>query len=153
MIHYHLGHHFYRDNDHSVINWYYADAVYAPLYYGFGRPGEYADRQVMAREYDAQVMAVAPDTVLVHMTAKPEIIRRRMRENPQPLGILQAKDVETVLERFEQQYDESLIRRRFTLDTTDASVAETFQAFLSQIEAHLSQRDQLRILTHQALGR
>ena len=33
-------------------NWYYGDAVYGPLYYGFGGAGEVGDRQVMARSYD-----------------------------------------------------------------------------------------------------
>ena len=81
----------------------------------------------------------------------PEVIRRRMQDNPHPLGILEAKDVEVVLARFEEQFNQSLIGRRVTLDTTNASAVETFASFLSQIERHLSQADQLRILTHQAL--
>ena len=36
--------------DLFMIDWYYSDAVYAPLYYGYGGVGEYADRRRMARK-------------------------------------------------------------------------------------------------------
>ena len=32
MTHYHLGKGFYSENDHCVVDWYYADAVYADLW-------------------------------------------------------------------------------------------------------------------------
>lgn len=94
MIHYHMF--FFLDNHHLLVNWYYADAVYAPLYYGYGGTDEYADRQVMARHYDAEVMEMAPDTVLVLLKASPEVIRQRKAKNPHPREILKDTDVETV---------------------------------------------------------
>ena len=36
VIHYHTHPGFYAGPDHCVVNWYYGDAVYGPLYYGFG---------------------------------------------------------------------------------------------------------------------
>lgn len=50
MIWHHLHPTFYRDeDDYPMINWYYADAVYAPLYYGYGEAGTFADRRRRAR--------------------------------------------------------------------------------------------------------
>ncbi len=151
MIQYHFG--FYGDDHHLVVNWYYADAVYAPLYYGYGGPGQYADRRQEARHWDAEVMAKAPDTVLVLVKASADVIRRRMRQNPHPRCMLKEADVEWVLNRFQEEYTNSLIRRRFTLDTTSASVEETLQEFLRLMEAHLTPADRLRILSHQAIMR
>lgn len=148
MITYHFDPGFYRDNHHLLIDWYYADAVYAPLYYGFGGPGQYADRQRTARAWDQHVMEIAPDTVLILMKASPDVIRKRHRENPHPRCIIKDEDVERILDGFQDTYNKTLIRRRFMLDTTTSSIADTFQEFRQKIEGHLTPADQLRILTH-----
>jgi thymidylate kinase len=147
MIWRHLHPNAYAEDDYLVINWYYADAVYAPLYYGYGDPGTFADRRQRARAWDAEVMKLAPDTVLVLVEASADVIRQRMRQNPRARSILQEKDVEFVLDRFREEYDNSLIYRRFTLATTDASPENSVQAFLRQMWPHLSQADRLRMLS------
>lgn len=152
MIHYHLGHHFYLDNDHLVVNWYYADAVYASLYFGYGGAGEYADRRSLARGHDADVMAAAPDTVLLHLTASAEAIQERMRAEPRPASPVQAADIETIRARFAEEFAASKIRRRMSLDTTGTTPEETLRAFLGQMESHLTPADRLRILSHRALA-
>lgn len=150
---YHLNPVFFHDNHHLLVDFYYAEAVYAPLYYGYGGPGEYADRWNMARHWDQELNQVAPDTVLVLLRARPEVIRRRMAAEPRPLRPLRAADVETVLERFERQFAETLIRRRFTLDTSETSPAETLAEFVRQVEPHLTLNDRLLLLSHRAYPR
>lgn len=152
MIDYHSGG-FARNADHWLIDWYYGDAVYAPLYYGYGGPGQYGDRRAMARSYDAKVKQTAPDTVLVLMKASAEVIRRRMRKDPRPRNPFKEEHVERVLERFEEEFGNSLIQRRFNLDTTDTAAAEVLEEFLAKMEPHLTNTDRLRILSHQALHR
>ena len=125
------------EDDYLLINGYYADAVYAPLYYGYGEPGSFADRRQRARVWDAQLMGMAPDTVLVLVTASAAAIRQRMQQNPRPRCILQPQDAERVLDGFQEEYDLSLINRRFTLDTTCSSEQETFWAFLRKMWPHL----------------
>ena len=144
----HLHPDMYREDDCLMVNAYYADAVYAPLYYGYGEPGSFSDRRRRARAWDAEVTKLAPDTVLVLVKASADVIRRRMEESPRPRSILKEQDAELVLRRFQEEYDDSLIGRRFTLDTSDASVDETFQEFLTQMRPHLSQVDHLRIVSH-----
>jgi hypothetical protein len=150
MIDYHFQ--FYLDNHHILTNWYYGDAVYAPLYYGYGGHDEYADRRAMARSYDAKVMNLAPDTVLVLVKASPVVIRQRMSEQRHPRCILKDRDVELVLERFEEEYKRSGIRRRFVLDTTESTPVTTLQQFLRQMEPHFSTQDRLAMLTHVRLA-
>ena len=152
MIHYHLGHHFYADNDHICVNWYYGDAVYAPMYFNYGGPGKYADRRVMARGHDNHVNDMAPDTVLVHLTASPERIRERMDAEPRPISPFRDEDIEHVLDRFAEEARQSLIRRRITLDTTNSTPEETIAEFRQKMEPHLTDRDRLRLLAHKAIN-
>jgi hypothetical protein len=154
MTHYHLAHGFYADADHLVINWYYGDAVYGPLYFGFGGPGEYSDRQQMARMIDNEVVGIAPDTVLIHLTATPEVIRARMAAgDPRPLSPFRAEDAEQVVAGFEREYENSGIRRRFAIDTSNQTPEETFEAFLEGMRGRWSEADQLRMLSNDVLLR
>jgi len=148
MITYHFNEAFYGDDHHLLVNWYYADAVYAPLYYGFGGKDEYADRQAMARDHDHIVTRLGPDTVLIHMKASAEVVRQRRAAGPHPRDILKDQDVETILKRFQEESDRSEIRRKFELDTTTATPDETFQQFLKLMEPHLSVADMLHMVKH-----
>ena len=93
--------------------------------------------------WDLQVVELMPDMVLVLMKASPEVILKRMRSNPHEKSLLQEKDVEFVLARFQEEFDNSLIDRRFTLDTTSATVEETLEEFRQQIEPYLTPKDRL----------
>ena len=70
-----------------------------------------------------------------------------MRETPHDAPVLQGSDIERVLDRFDEEYQDSLIERRFTLDTSKASVAETFQEFREHMGPYLSSSDRLRMLS------
>jgi hypothetical protein len=151
MGHYHLGHHFYIDNDHLVVNWYYGEAVYAPLYFGYGGVGEYADRRSQARHHDSEVMHIALDTVLVYLTATPEVIRARAKAEPRPRSRVKDEDIELINERFAEEFSLSLLRRRIAIDTSESTPEETMKTFLKKVEPHLTQSDRLRLLAHAAL--
>jgi len=145
LTYYHFQHVISTDNHHLLTNWYYGDAVYAPIYYGYGAPGGYADRLAMARVLDAEVMRVMPDMVLVQMTAGADTIRRRMSEGRHAHCFLKEDDVDLVRGRFDEEYQSSLIRRKFTLDTSDHTAEETLSAFMQQIKSHLNTRDLLAL--------
>ena len=149
MIQYHLKPTFYIAPDHLLVGFHIEEAVYAPLYYGYGRKGETSYRTALARDVEQEIMAVAPDTVLVLLKARADVIAKRMRENPHPRPMVQEADIQHVLERFEEEFEESLIRRTFELDTTSATVEETLAEFVAKIEPHLSDADRLRTLVHQ----
>lgn len=151
MLDYHFHPAFYSDADHLLAGFHIEEAVYAPLYYGYGGPGENAERTSLARTMEERIGELAPDTVLVLLKASAEVIAQRMKSNPHPGQVVQEKDIEFVLQRFEEQYQKSLLRRKFTLDTTSAAVEETLAEFEAAIEPLLTDSDRLRILAHQAL--
>ena len=132
QFHYHLMPQLYRDSDHIMIGFHIEEAVYAPLYYGYGREGEYGDRESFARHIETDIIEAAPDTV---------------RTAPHARTVLRDEDVEHVLERMEYHYGHSLLRYKFTLDTTDATPDETLQEFIENYVPHMSERDELRVQT------
>ena len=144
---YHLNPAFYADHDNIMVGFHIEDAVYAPLYYGYGEDGS---RSAIARSLENYIMEHARDTVLVLLKASPQVIARRMKANPHPRGVLKEKDIEHVLGRFEEEYAASTLRYRLTLDTTTASEQETLGQFVEDIKSHLSERDRTRLLAHRA---
>ena len=143
--------------DLFLLDWYYSDAVYAPLYYGYGGPGQYADRRRMARGLDRDVLSLMPDMVLVLMRAAPDAIVTRIESGESPFPrrhtdtLFKARDAEVVLERFEEQYEESLIARKFVIDTTVLTVEDSLLQFKANIVQYLTSEDRLRVLSHKAM--
>ena len=151
---YHMDYHvqpsFFNDAHHNLIGMHVDEAVYAPMYFGYGGRGEYADRAAMAPHMEERILEMAPDAVNILVTASPEVIRTRMNEGPHENGLVQEKDVDQVLERFQEEYDRSLLSNKFTIDTTTASVEESLAEFVEQIEPLLTDADRTRILVQQA---
>ena len=145
---YHLNPAFYGDHDNILVGFHIEDAVYGPLYYSYGEDGS---RSMIARNLESHIMAVAPDTVLMLVKASPQVIAERMKRNPHPRGVLKEKDIDLVLQRFEEEYRNSILRYRITLDTSTATVEETLAQFVEQIGPHLAESDRTRLLAHRAL--
>lgn len=146
---YHLQPVLFHRDDYLIVNWYYADAVYVPLYYP--NLGGH-DRQYLARFIESDLKILAPDMVLVLVKADPDVIRDRMRQEPRPRCPLKSlQDVETVLNRFQEVYANSILDAKITIDTTSAASSETLQDFVRKVEPHLRPVDRQRILSHQTL--
>ena len=150
QIAYHLNPAFYRDHDNILVGFHIEDAVYGPLYYGYEEDGS---RTAFARKVESEIMEKAPDTVLVLLKASPQVIARRMRENPHAWGVLKEEKIEYVLNRFQEEYADSVLRYRFTLDTSAAKVEETLGQFVDYIRPHLTESDRTRLLAHLALDK
>ena len=111
---YHLRHAFYDRPDHNLMGFVIEEAVYAPLYYGYGCKDSLAtkrspegQRTEMARRFEGQMLERAPDVVLVLFKADSDVIAQRMREAPHIHQIVREEDIEHVLERFEEEVEAS----------------------------------------------
>ena len=80
-----------------------------------------------------------------------EMIAKRMWETPHQHTVLQEQDIEHVLQRFEEQYQQSLLSGKFVLDTTSVTVDETLAEFAARKIRFSHSTDRLRMMTHQAL--
>ena len=147
---YHMSPSFYSYDHHSVVGMHIDEAVYAKMYYGYGGDGEYAARKELARHYEEQMLDRGPDTVLVLCQVSPNVIRRRMKENPHKNGLVQEKDIQLVVGRFEEEYEKSLLKNKFTVDTGTKTVDESLAEFVEKIEEFITDADRLKILVHRA---
>jgi broad-specificity NMP kinase len=129
------------------------DAVYGPLYFGYGGDDEPNGkaRTVYSRIVERQIIEFSPRDVLVLVKASPEVIARRMKENPHRIGVVKEEDIEHVLGRFEEEFNNSIIHHKFTLDTSTATVDETMAEFATKVEPYLSDEERERILTRSNL--
>ena len=122
---------------HSIqVDFYYAEAVYAPLYYGYGGPGAFDDRVRRAREWDERLMQIAPETVLVHVAATAEEIERRMAAAAHTDPVLKPGHAERVLAGYVEQLGASLVRRKIDIDTTGSTPEQSLEELALQLEAY-----------------
>ena len=164
MMVYHMQPMCYKRPDWHHMGLFIEEAVYAPLYYGYGgsEPGASSrspegQRTQMARYFEEQISEYCPGMVLVLMKATPEVIRARMRRDAPATypcgvptrGVVQDKDIEYVLERFEQEYEWSKLQNKLVLDTSEATVDETLAEFLKRHEPFMSHVDKTRMARKQ----
>jgi len=114
------------------------EKVYGPKYY-------YPGINIEIREYEPDM---PDDTILVHLHATTEAIRTRMESAPHPHSLVPAEDVPEILEAFQQQVNQSWIRPKFAIDTTDLTPAQLLDTFLERSISHLNPGDAAtRLLT------
>ncbi len=161
VLSYHISPEMYAGHrDANLMGHAIEEAVYAPLYYGYGGKDSQApfrspegQRTQMARAMEERMLERAPGTVLALLKAEPEVICQRMLDNPNTAegeptrGVVQDEDVEHVLQRFEEEFEWSMIGNKVVLDTTAATVAETVAEFLEKLEPYLSESDLRRRVT------
>jgi hypothetical protein len=170
MMTYHASSAFYENPDHNLMGFHIEEAVYAPIYYGYGGENSAApmrspegQRTKMARHMEEEILKSAPEVVLVLMKASPEVIKQRMRENVFPSkeitdtqsnskpfgeptrGVVQDSDVEFVLDRFQEEFKASLIKNKIILDTSSLTLAETMAEFLGKMGPFHTETDRIRM--------
>ena len=141
----HMHHTVIREDasDSIQVGLHYAEAVYAPLYYGYGRD-TFSDRRRRAREWDRALLEYAPETVLVLLRASPEAIRERMRVAPRPDGVPREEDIERVIDLFEEQYASTELKHKLAIRTSGVTVAESVAEFAGKVEPFLTEEDRRR---------
>ena len=137
------------DENFMGVGLYFEELVYAPRYYGYGGEGEQGDRRLISRMLEQRITRFRPDAVLILVQAAPDVIRQRMAGDPHLYPVVPDADVEQIIERFEAEYGNSLISRKFKLDTSNATVEETVADFAEKIQPYLTQSDLLRLALRQ----
>ena len=81
-----------------------------------------------------------------------------MRRDPMPRdqkgrrpGVLKEGDVEHALQRFQEEFAASLIRKKFVIDNSDLSTEETLSEFIWKVQKFLSSEDRVRIAARQVM--
>ena len=110
--------------DHILLGGFHIEeAIYGPLYY---YPGGVASE---IREYEEEM---PKNAILVHLTARPEVIQGRMETDPHEYSLIKKEDIPMLLDRFQEEFDASLIPNKLQIDTSDLAPESLLQTFLSQ---------------------
>lgn len=110
------------------------EEIYGPLYY---YPGV---STIGVREYEVEM---PPDTILVHLTARPEVIQARMQNSPHQHTLIKEADIPMLLAQFRQKFRESWLKEKLEIDTSDLTPDQLLQSFLDKSLPHLNTRDLL----------
>ena len=110
--------------DHILLGGFHIEeAVYGPLYY---YPGGVASE---IRQYEEEM---PNNAILVHLKASTEVIQRRMETDPHEYSLIKKKDIPMLLDRFQEEFDASLIPNKIQIDTSNMTPDELLQTFLSE---------------------
>ncbi len=134
--------------DSVMIGLHIEDNVYGPLYFDYLVDPDPDDPIMATRNlFEPWINQFAPETVLVLVKASPDTIRSRMAKRPHKQGVVQQEDVDLVLRRFEEEFNQSALPNKLTIDTTDETVIESVAEFAGKVEPFLTDRDRERMNT------
>ncbi len=148
-LYYHIQPGSFRVPDFMAVGLHIEEAIYGPLYWGYGIKGPWpigVERRIIQDLVEKDMLAHAPDMVLALVKASPEVIARRMTENPHPRQLVPKEDVEMVSSRFEEEFERSAIANKLTVDTSSDTVDQSLASLLKQYDPFLSDADKLRIV-------
>ena len=144
-LYYHTPHENAVEEDNLIIGYYIEDTIYARLYYNYGGPGQVGNREVHSKMIEEIVVNLAPQTVLVHVKAAPDVITQRMKDDPHPYPVVQEEDIERVSRLFDAAFHASKIPNKMEIDTGTATPEESLAQFVTQMQSFLTDYDRERM--------
>ena len=148
-LYYHINPSIFRVPDFMAVGLHIEEAIYGPLYWGYGIKGPWpvgVERRIVQDSVEKEMLTHAPDMVLGLVKASPDVIRRRMAEHPHSRQLVPEKDIEMVSARFEEEFERSAIADKLTVDTSTDTVEQSLANLLEQYDPFLSDADKLRIV-------
>ena len=121
--------------DHILLGGFHIEEeVYGPLYY---YPGSAV---VGSREFESEL---PKEGILVHLTARQEVIEARMESDPHEYPVVKKEDIPMVLNRFNDEVKVSWLKQKLEIDTSDLTPDQLLQTFLEKARPLMSARDLL----------
>ena len=81
------------------------------------------------------------DIILVHLTATPDVIKQRMKDDPHEYPIVPESDIEEDQAAFQEEFRKSLFKQKFQIDTSELDSDGLLQAFHDSSFPYLSAAD------------
>jgi len=110
------------------------EEVYGPLYYYPGKPVH------SSRQFETEM---PEESIVVHLTASPDVIEARMEANPHKYNLIKKEDIPMLLDRFKEEVKNSWLMKKIEIDTSDLSPDQLVQTFLEKAGPLMKTRDLL----------
>lgn len=73
-----------------------------------------------------------------------------MKETPHYNPVLKERDIQDVLNKFEEEFERSKIKNKFMTDTSESSVEETLDKFIKEMKPYFNESDNARISSYRS---
>ena len=143
-LYYHVQANGFDNPDGMMIGAHIEDAVYGPMYFGYGAQGSAHDREVVMHQWERTMLRFTEDTVVVHVTADAEVIKQRMHDDPHENQVIAEGDIDSVKARFAELVDWSLLTNKITIDNNGPMI-DTLAEFVRKVEPFLTDADRSRV--------
>ena len=110
------------------------EVVYGPRYY-------YPEIGRVAETPRAWEEGMPRDSIMCLLTASPDVIKQRMKDDPHEYPVVPESDIEEWQAEFEREYRQCWFRRRLQIDTSDLTPDQLLSKFLEDVIPHLTERD------------
>lgn len=145
-LYYHVQAGTFDHDDGMVVGGAIEDGVYGPMFFGYGGPDHRLDRETVQHQWERTILKFTDETVLVHVTADSEVIKKRLNDDPHENMVISEGDIDRVKTRFAELVDWSIIPHKITLDNS-GPVEQTMAEFERKIEPLLTDHDRTRMST------
>ena len=140
QIYYHI--HVAADYEDCLLGGFHIEeAIYGGRYYYQGKAWAPYGRKIETH--------LPSDTILLLLSASPDVIRKRMIDSPHDYPVVPPGDVEEINKAFQAEYAASWIEHKLHIDTSEIAPDQLLPTFLKRVMPHLSTRDLIRL---QAVG-
>ena len=146
-LYYHAQRPNINNPDGMIIGGAIEDAVYGPMFFGYGDKDHRLNREVVMHQWESTILSFTQDTVLVHVTADSDVIEQRMADDPHENMIISAGDIEKVKDRFAELVDWSLLANKIVIVTV-AYTQHRAHETVRKIEPFLTDFDRSRMDEH-----
>jgi hypothetical protein len=136
QIYYHI--HVAADYEDCLLaGFHIEEAIYGGRYYYPGKAWAPYGRKIET--------SLPSDTILLLLSASPDVIRKRMTTSPHEYPVVPPGDVEEINKAFQAEYAASWIPNKLHIDTSELSPEQLLPTFLKRVTPFLSTRDLLRL--------
>jgi hypothetical protein len=81
------------------------------------------------------------------------VIRNRKKETPHRYNLVEDDDVELLLDRFNEEFENSLLENKIRIDTSEATVEESLAEFVEQFTPLMTDVDRERMEARKTANR
>ncbi len=147
-LYYHSPHSYEETDQFGLyVGYYFDDLIYGPRYFDYGKPNQPGDRALEKLKIEQTIMKFCPNTVLTLVKCNESEIEKRIKSNPHKNQLGNENDIKFFANRFNEEFETSLITNKITLDTSNSNVNESVYELTYKLQPFFTKDDRMRLLS------
>ena len=148
-LYYHTPHS-YEDNDQFglYVGYYFDDLIYGPDFFDYGKVNHPGDRILEKLKIEQTIMKFCPDTVLTLIKCNETETKQRIKKSPHKIQMVGENDIKSLKNRFQKEFDSSLITNKITIDTSNSTIEQSVSELVYKLQPFYSRDDRIKLLSN-----